>query len=139
MKYVVITSKHHDGFALYDSAASDWNAVKSSPAGRDLLAPLAEAVRANGLKFGLYSKAKKWIVTAEVAATKPVKLLLTVGKSKKPTTVDIPATGEEKVWKTVPLGTIALPAGESSIELEGVPEKWNPIEVRQVTLTPEQP
>ena len=61
MKYVVITSKHHDGFALYDSAASDWNVVKASPAGRDLLAPLAEAVRTEGLKFGLYySQAQDW-------------------------------------------------------------------------------
>lgn len=62
MKYVVITSKHHDGFALYDSAVSDWNAVKSSAAGRDLLTPLAKAVRARGLKFGLYySQAQDWI------------------------------------------------------------------------------
>jgi alpha-L-fucosidase len=53
MKYVVITSKHHDGFALYDSTASDWNAVKASGAKRDLIAPLAEAVRAAGLRFGL--------------------------------------------------------------------------------------
>ena len=61
MKYVVITSKHHDGFALYDSAASDWNAAKASGAGRDLLAPLAAAVRAEGLKFGLYySQAQDW-------------------------------------------------------------------------------
>jgi alpha-L-fucosidase len=62
MKYVVITSKHHDGFALYDSKASDWNSVKASGAGRDLLTPLAEAVRAEGLKFGLYySQAQDWI------------------------------------------------------------------------------
>ncbi|MBC8010553.1 MAG: alpha-L-fucosidase [Burkholderiales bacterium] len=61
MKYVVITSKHHDGFALYDSAASDWNAVKASGAARDLLAPLAAAVRTEGLKFGLYySQAQDW-------------------------------------------------------------------------------
>lgn len=61
MKYVVITAKHHDGFALYDSAASDWNAVKASGAGRDLLAPLAKAVRAEGLKFGTYySQAQDW-------------------------------------------------------------------------------
>jgi len=61
MKYVVITSKHHDGFALYDSATSDWNAVKASGAARDLLAPLADAVRAEGLKFGLYySQAQDW-------------------------------------------------------------------------------
>ena len=61
MKYVVITAKHHDGFALYDSAASDWNAVKASGAARDLLAPLASAVRSRGLKFGLYySQAQDW-------------------------------------------------------------------------------
>ena len=61
VKYVVITAKHHDGFALYDSAYSDWNAVKSSGAKRDLLQPLAEAVRAKGLKFGTYySQAQDW-------------------------------------------------------------------------------
>jgi alpha-L-fucosidase len=62
MKYVVITSKHHDGFALYDSAASEWDAVNASAAKRDLLEPLAKAVRGNGLKFGLYySQAQDWI------------------------------------------------------------------------------
>jgi alpha-L-fucosidase len=61
MKYVVITSKHHDGFALYDSAASEWDAVNASAAKRDLLEPLAKAVRGNGLKFGLYySQAQDW-------------------------------------------------------------------------------
>jgi len=61
MKYVVITSKHHDGFALYDSKVSDWNAVKASGAKRDLIAPLAKEVRAQGLKFGLYySQAQDW-------------------------------------------------------------------------------
>ncbi len=61
MKYVVVTAKHHDGFALYDSAASDWNSVKASGAKRDLIAPLASAVRAEGLKFGCYySQAQDW-------------------------------------------------------------------------------
>ena len=50
MKYVVITSKHHDGFALYDSAVTDWN-VASSSAKRDLLLPLAEAVRREGAEI----------------------------------------------------------------------------------------
>ncbi len=60
MKYVVITSKHHDGFALYDSKVTDWD-VMNSGAKRDLLAPLSEAVRAEGLKFGLYySQAQDW-------------------------------------------------------------------------------
>jgi alpha-L-fucosidase len=62
IKYVVITAKHHDGFALYDSAASDWNAVKSSGAKRDLIKPLADAVRAQGLKFGTYySQSQDWV------------------------------------------------------------------------------
>ena len=61
MKYVVITSKHHDGFALYDSAVSEWDAVNASGAKRDLLEPLAKAMRGNGLKFGLYySQAQDW-------------------------------------------------------------------------------
>jgi len=61
MKYVVITSKHHDGFALYDSAVSDWD-VMASGAKRDLLAPLARAVRARDMKFGLYySQSQDWI------------------------------------------------------------------------------
>ena len=61
MKYIVITSKHHDGFALFDSQASDWNVVKASPYGRDLLKPLAEACRKHGLKLGFYySQAQDW-------------------------------------------------------------------------------
>lgn len=60
-RYVVITSKHHDGFALFDTKVSDWNA-KNSPAGRDLIAPLENAVRQEGLKFGLYySQSQDWV------------------------------------------------------------------------------
>jgi alpha-L-fucosidase len=60
-RYIVITAKHHDGFALYDSAVSDWDVAGASPAPDDLLAPLAAAVRARGLKFGLYySQAQDW-------------------------------------------------------------------------------
>lgn len=71
MKYVVITSKHHDGFALYDSAVTDWD-VMSSAAGRDLLAPLAEEVRARGMKFGLYySQAQDWVHPGGATGGKP--------------------------------------------------------------------
>jgi alpha-L-fucosidase len=62
MKYVVITAKHHDGFALFDSAYSDWNAAKVGAARRDLLAPLVKAVRARGLGFGAYySQSQDWV------------------------------------------------------------------------------
>ncbi len=61
MKYIVITSKHHDGFALFDSKASDWNVVKATPYGKDLLKPLAEACQRHGLKLGFYySQAQDW-------------------------------------------------------------------------------
>ena len=59
MKYVVITSKHHDGFALWDSKLSDWD-VARTPHKQDLLAPLAEAVRKEGLHFGLYHSIMDW-------------------------------------------------------------------------------
>lgn len=62
MKYIVITTKHHDGFTLFDSAYSDWNAVKSSGAKRDLIAPLAAATRRRGMKFGTYySQSQDWV------------------------------------------------------------------------------
>ena len=61
MKYIVITSKHHDGFAMFDSKASDWNIVKASPFGRDPLQELAAACRKHGLKLGFYySQAQDW-------------------------------------------------------------------------------
>jgi alpha-L-fucosidase len=60
-RYVVITAKHHDGFTLYESKVSAWNAVQASAAHRDLLQPLADAVRARGIKFGLYySQSQDW-------------------------------------------------------------------------------
>jgi len=61
MKYIVITSKHHDGFAMFDSKASDWNIVKASPFGRDPLKELAAACEKEGIKLGFYySQAQDW-------------------------------------------------------------------------------
>lgn len=61
MRYMVITSKHHDGFALFPSEATDWDVADATPWKKDLIAPLAEAARAQGLKFGLYySQAQDW-------------------------------------------------------------------------------
>jgi alpha-L-fucosidase len=61
MKYIVITAKHHDGFALWDSAASDYNLVKRTPWKRDAIRELAEACRRGGLRFGVYySLGRDW-------------------------------------------------------------------------------
>ena len=54
MKYIVITSKHHDGFSMFDSDVSDYNIVDATPFGIDVIKELAEACRTHGLKFGCY-------------------------------------------------------------------------------------
>lgn len=54
MKYLVITSKHHDGFAMFRSRVSDFNIVDATPFGRDPLAELAEACRDAGIKLCFY-------------------------------------------------------------------------------------
>lgn len=61
MKYLVITAKHHDGFALFDSKASDWDIVDATPYKKDLLKPLAAACKKYGIKLGFYySQAQDW-------------------------------------------------------------------------------
>ena len=54
MKYIVITSKHHDGYALYHSKVDSYNMVDATPFKRDIIAELAEACYKHGIKFGLY-------------------------------------------------------------------------------------
>ena len=61
MKYMVITAKHHDGFAMYKSSSSDYNIVVRTPWKRDPIQALAAACRRQGLKFGLYySLGRDW-------------------------------------------------------------------------------
>lgn len=61
MKYLVITSKHHDGFALFDSKVTNWDIVDATPYGKDLLKPLVEACHKEGIKLGFYySQAQDW-------------------------------------------------------------------------------
>jgi alpha-L-fucosidase len=64
-KYVVLTSKHHEGFTLWPSAAADrawgrpWNSVTAGPK-RDLLGDLSEAVRRKGVRMGIYYSLYEW-------------------------------------------------------------------------------
>lgn len=61
MRYVVITSKHHDGFALFDSMVSNYNIVDYTPFKRDITKELSKACHRQGLKFGVYySQAQDW-------------------------------------------------------------------------------
>lgn len=54
MKYIVVTSKHHDGFAMYDSKSNDFNIVKATPFARDPMKELSQACKEIGLGFGFY-------------------------------------------------------------------------------------
>lgn len=58
--YAVLTAKHHDGFALWDTKLSDFNAIDQSPAGRDLIEPYCQALRNHDLKVGLYFSHCDW-------------------------------------------------------------------------------
>lgn len=61
MKYIVITSKHHDGFAMFKSNASKFNIVDWSGYNKDVLDELAKACRKQGMKLGFYySQAQDW-------------------------------------------------------------------------------
>ncbi len=59
MKYIVITSKHHDGFGMFRSDATDW-CIKSTPFQRDPLKELAAACKAAGIKFCFYHSIMDW-------------------------------------------------------------------------------
>ena len=61
MKYIVITSKHHDGFAMFHSSSSKYNIVDATPFGRDPLKELADECKKQGIRLGFYySQAQDW-------------------------------------------------------------------------------
>lgn len=61
MKYIVITSKHHDGFAMFDSRANAFNIAQAAPFHRDPIRELAEECRKQGIKLGFYySQDQDW-------------------------------------------------------------------------------
>jgi alpha-L-fucosidase len=60
MKYITITSKHHDGFAMFDSKVSDWNIVARTPYKKDPLKMLADECRKQGVKLFFYHSQLDW-------------------------------------------------------------------------------
>lgn len=59
-KYIVITSKHHDGFSLWDSKVTKYDIIDATPFKRDILKELSDACKAAGIKFGLYHSIMDW-------------------------------------------------------------------------------
>jgi len=64
MKYIVITAKHHDGFAMFDTKVNGWNIVEATPFKRDPLKELAEECRKQGVKLGFYYSRRRTGITA---------------------------------------------------------------------------
>jgi alpha-L-fucosidase len=60
MKYITITSKHHDGFAMWDSKVSDWDVVDRTPYKKDILKMLADECRKEGIKLFFYHSQLDW-------------------------------------------------------------------------------
>ena len=60
MNYLVITSKHHDGFCMFDTKTTDYNVVDSTPFGKDVLKLLSDECKKQGLKFGVYFSLVDW-------------------------------------------------------------------------------
>ena len=60
MKYIVITSKHHEGFAMWDTKGTDYNIAKRTPYAKGVLKPLADAAHRAGLHFGTYYSIMDW-------------------------------------------------------------------------------
>jgi len=74
MKYFIITSKHHDGFAMFKSQASPFNIYDATPFKRDPLKELAEACKKHGIKLGFYySQAQDWNNPGGSAAKRPAR------------------------------------------------------------------
>lgn len=59
-RYAVLTTKHHDGVALWDTQYSDLNVVKQTPANRDIVKEYAEAIREKGIHLGMYYSLIDW-------------------------------------------------------------------------------
>ena len=60
MKYIILTSRHHDSFSNWDTKQSDWN-IMNTPYGKDLIAQLAEECRKEGIKLGFYYSTLDWM------------------------------------------------------------------------------
>ena len=60
MKYITLTSKHHDGFAMWDSKLTDWDIVDRTPYGKDIIKMLAEECKKQGIKLFFYHSQLDW-------------------------------------------------------------------------------
>jgi len=60
MRYIVLTTKHHDGFSMFETKHSDFDIIDYTPYKKDLLKELSDACKKHGLKLGLYYSTPDW-------------------------------------------------------------------------------
>jgi alpha-L-fucosidase len=60
MKYITVTTRHHDGFAMFDTKQSDWNIVQRTPYGKDVIRQLADECHKQGIKLFFYYSQLDW-------------------------------------------------------------------------------
>ena len=119
MRYVILTTKHHDGFCLWDTKQTDHNVMRS-PLGRDVVGELAAACRKEGLAFGTYYSTCDWHHPAFPLGSPG-------GKSKKPNPdlkaydAYLQAQVTELLTKYGPLFTIWFDVPQSYDQSYGIP------------------
>lgn len=124
MKYIVLTSKHHEGFANFNSACSQYNSVNAC--GRDLVLELKNACAKHGLKFGLYySQAQDWHDPDGYIAGKDKNINYRAYLDRKcmPQLREIMTQyNPDLIWFDTPMGTTA----EQSKEMVDLVRSYNP-------------
>lgn len=107
MKYIVFTSKHHEGFAMWDTKATDYSIAKRTPYGKGVLKELAEATRRQGLHFGTYYSIMDWHHPSQSGATPGHYNPTTIDPKRKREYIDemkaelkelVTETGTEILW-----------------------------------------
>ena len=145
-KYAVLTTKHHDGVALWDTKTKGRSVVRDTPAGRDLITPYVEALRANNLKVGFYFSQLDW-AHPDYASIRPTKSHYTNFSNR----FAFPPDGEESTerWGNFirfhrqQLDELCTEFGEIDLlwfdgDWERDPEQWNFPELKE-RITSKQP
>ncbi|PRY62854.1 alpha-L-fucosidase [Knoellia remsis] len=89
-RYAVLTAKHHDGVALYDTAQNALSTVRATPARRDIVAEYVDALRAHDLKVGIYFSHLDW-THPDYASVRPASM----SDDERGNPFAVPAAGEE--------------------------------------------
>jgi alpha-L-fucosidase len=133
--YAVVTAKHHDGFALWDSKVSDYSITRTSVFGRDLLAELLPALRHRGLRVGIYFSLCDWYHEdyprySDATLTKPYELGSWVR-------TDLRTWGRFRSFLTAQLSELLTEYGPVDLvwfdgEFEHTTEEWDFADLRQL-------